>query len=127
MTSFQLKLFLLVFAVIVVVAGLTVILYYKPDTYDSSAISYKPGVHPEVDRVLNQAKVVYKQAKDLGTDFSSGPCLTNALSPDWVLDIAHNPRQEVDNLPQNQCSAFREGKAHHFVELDPQGNLIRVK
>jgi hypothetical protein len=63
-------------------------------------------------------------------DLNNGPCL---LDPDpypdmsnWVCDIAHDPRQDVDNLPENQCSAFREGRAKHFVELDENCNLIRA-
>ena len=61
-----------------------------------------------------------------GEDLSDGPCLSNKIIPDWVADIAHDPRQEIDDLPQNQCSAYREGTAHHFVELDPEGNVIRT-
>jgi hypothetical protein len=47
--------------------------------------------------------------------------------PDWVADIAHRPRQAVDEDPANQCEAIRSGDAHHFVELDPDGNLIRAE
>ena len=81
----------------------------------------------EVETAINQAKHFYRQEKDKGRDFSNSPCLSNALLPDWVVDIAHNPRQDEDDLPQNQCPAYREGKAKHFVELDPEGNLIRFQ
>jgi hypothetical protein len=46
--------------------------------------------------------------------------------PKWVVDVAHDPRQAVDDDPANQCEAYREGEADHFVELDPQGRLIRT-
>lgn len=81
----------------------------------------------EIDTAINQAGLLYNLSKQQGVDLSSGPCLSNALLPGWVLDIAHNPRQEIDDLPQNQCPAFREGNAQHFVELDSEGNLIRAK
>lgn len=81
----------------------------------------------EVDVAVNQAKFLYQQEKSRGRDFSSGPCLSNALMPNWVLDISHNPRLPSDDLPENQCSAYLEGGAGHFVELDPEGNLIRAK
>lgn len=60
----------------------------------------------------------------------NGPCLS-IIKPDWnindwVCDVAHSPRQDVDNLPENQCSAYREGTAKHFVEVDPNCNLIRA-
>ncbi|MAF13608.1 MAG: hypothetical protein CMI53_01815 [Parcubacteria group bacterium] len=54
------------------------------------------------------------------------PCLSNEIMPDWVCDIAHNPRTEVDDDPKNQCSAFRDGTAHHFVELDGNCSTIEV-
>ena len=40
-------------------------------------------------------------------------------------DVAHDPRQAVDDDPANQCAAYRSGEAHHFVELDPDGRFIR--
>lgn len=80
----------------------------------------------EIDTAVNQAKHVYRQRKEIGEDFSSGPCLSNALMPGWVADIAHSPRLPADDLPQNQCPAYLEGRAKHFVELDTEGNLIRA-
>ena len=75
---------------------------------------------------ISKCKDLFRQEKALGKDFSSGPCLSSEIIPDWACDVAHNPREEVDNNPENQCSAFREGKAHHFVELDTEGNLIKT-
>lgn len=62
-----------------------------------------------------------------GTDLSAGPCLSNELAHDWVCDVAHSPRQDIDNLPENQCSAYREGRAHHFVEVDENCELIKSR
>lgn len=81
----------------------------------------------ETDTAINQAQLIYRDRKTRGEDFSKGSCLSNALMPDWVLDIAHDPRLPVDDLPENQCPAYLEGRARHFVELDPDGNLIRAK
>lgn len=88
---------------------------------------YKPGIWPEADRAASQANHVYQLAKQRGVDFSSGPCLSNSLVEGWVLDIVHNPRTPEDDLPENQCGTYLEGQAKHFVELDTEGNLIRVK
>lgn len=87
----------------------------------------KAAPKSEKDSAINQAKLLYRQDKENGRDFSNGPCLSDALMPGWVADIAHNPRQAIDDLAQNQCPAFVIGKAEHFVELDPDGNLIRAK
>lgn len=125
MTNF--RLFILAIALVLSVALGTV--YFHKFIKDPNLVetSYKPGIYGDIDKAVNQAEVVYQQAKSLGTDFSSGPCLSNALLPDWVLDIAHNPRLPVDDLSDNQCPALKEGKANHFVELDPSGKLIKVK
>lgn len=128
MNQFKLKLFILILVTIITGSILTYWLntLYKPQVYEISGQSYKPGISEEVDKAVNQAKHVYEQNQKLGVDFSKGPCLTNALLPGWVADIAHNPRQSTDDLAENQCEAFREGKATSFVELDPKGNLLRV-
>ena len=78
------------------------------------------------ERTIELAKIAYEQAKAEGVDMSTGPCL-GLIKPDWVADVAHDPRQPVDEDPANQCEAYRSGEAHHFVELDPEGNLIRAQ
>jgi len=63
-------------------------------------------------------------------NLTNGPCLSDNNPEwkvkDWVCDIAHWPRQPVDDLVENQCKDFREGKAHHFVEVDENCNFIRA-
>ena len=76
--------------------------------------------------VVRRAKRAYAKAKASGVELQSGPCL-GVIKPGWVADVAHDPRQAVDDEAANQCEAYREGDADHFVELDPDGNLIRVK
>jgi hypothetical protein len=57
-----------------------------------------------------------------------GYCLLDRipLEPDWACDVAHDPRQEVDNSPNNQCQSFLKGETHHFVEVSPECGLIRA-
>lgn len=78
------------------------------------------------DEILKNAFNLYIQKKQQGVDFSNGPCL-GKIAQDWVLDIAHEPRIDIDDDPQNQCKDFRDGKVGHFIEFDPQGKLIRAK
>ena len=85
------------------------------------------GQAAERDLAIAQAKIIFQQKTALGEDLSAGPCLAENLLADWVADIAHNPRVDTDNQPANQCQNFRSGKARHFVELDPQGNLLRAE
>ena len=88
-----------------------------------------------VDEAERQAAIaagraIYEKERLEGTDFSRGPCLANPLPPpneNWVVDVAHDPRRPVDDEAANQCSAYREGDAEHFVELDPDGRPIRAE
>jgi len=80
----------------------------------------KPEINPaklnwgmESNIAFSKSQEIYNEAVKQGLDLSSGPCLSNSLHGNqdypetmWVLDIAHNPRQDIDNLPENQCSAF---------------------
>ena len=112
------KLFLLALIIIVMTAYLTLAI---------NAPLSKHIPKSEVETAINQARHLYQNRIDSGEDLSKGPCLSDALMPGWVLDIAHNPRIAIDDLSENQCPSFREGKSVHFVELDSKGNLIRAQ
>jgi len=106
--------------------GLLVILSVSISTYIVNNPADKLS-KTQIESAVNQAKFLYRLRKSEGLDFSNGPCITNALMDDWVLDIAHNPRVKEDDLPGNMCPAYIEGKAKHIVELDKNGDLIRVE
>lgn len=88
-------------------------------------INTAQGVTKEA--AVTEAKALYALREGQGMDFSSGPCLSDNLLPDWVADIAHNPRQAVDDLTVNQCPSYVAGTNKHFVELDTEGQLIRAE
>lgn len=115
------KLLISVLIFISIVAVTTVVIM------DGKSKTYKKGVSPETDKAVAQARFIYEQKKKQNLDLSNGPCLSNDLMANWVLDLVHRPRQEVDNKPENQCQAYLEGRAQHFVELDLAGNLVRVR
>ncbi|HEX3561398.1 MAG TPA: hypothetical protein VHU24_01060 [Solirubrobacterales bacterium] len=79
------------------------------------------------DKAIAAAKFLV--AGQANRDLSSGPCLSESLPglSDWAVDIAHDPRQAVDEVPTNQCASVRSGQVHHFVELTPGGQLIRAQ
>jgi hypothetical protein len=79
------------------------------------------------DKAIAAAKFIYAGKAKEG--LSAGPCLSEAIPglSDWVVDIAHDPRQAVDDQPANQCQSYRDGETHHFVELTPEGQLIRAE
>lgn len=67
---------------------------------------------------------LYIQRKQEGVDMTNGPCL-GKIADGWVLDIAHKPRISADEKEENQCKDYLDGTAKHFIELDPDGNLLR--
>ncbi len=71
--------------------------------------------------ILAKARLRYNETVSKNMDLSSGPCL-GKIADDWVLDIAHLPRQPIDDLPQNQCPSVT-----HFVEMSPKGEVIVVQ
>ena len=77
-------------------------------------------------QMIETADRTYQEATVRGVDFSNGPCL-GKINNDWVLDVAHDPRQPEDDKRQNQCSDYLSGSAKHFIEIDLNGKIIRIK
>jgi hypothetical protein len=44
----------------------------------------------------------------------------------YAVDIVHVPRNAEDNLAENQCTDFLEKKVSSFIELNKNGNIVRV-
>ncbi|MEM5882986.1 MAG: hypothetical protein QXQ77_01965 [Candidatus Aenigmatarchaeota archaeon] len=65
------------------------------------------------------------EAKAQEMNLNEGPCLSNKIIENWVCDVAHNPREPIDDVEENQCPEY--GKtAFHFIEVDPNCNFIRA-
>lgn len=121
--------FLWVLLVIVVVLG-GIILFWQLRS-PQEEVGVKPTQEPAQDMqaepdIITRAYARYQEAVAAGRDLSKGPCL-GIIDSDWVLDIAHNPRQPVDDDPANQCPEFRSGKVKHFIEFTPEGEFIRMR
>ncbi len=112
--------FWIVLIFVSIVAYFTVFLSSKPQ-------GYKRGSSVLYDQAIAAAVNLYKKRVAEGMVVTDGPCLTNDLMLGWVVDLVHSPRSKIDDLPQNQCQAYLEGRAIHFVELDLNGNFVRVK
>jgi len=73
------------------------------------------------DRAVRLAQERYAEAKQAGRELANGPCLGTLAMEGWVVDVAHDPRQPVDDESENQCHGYE-----HFVELDVDGRVMRV-
>jgi hypothetical protein len=115
--NFDKRLAVAIILVAVAIAGLVLIFTHSPiETRDS-------------DRAVFTCVFLCKTLKNEGQNLDSGPCLSSSWDAwemdEWVCDIAHWPREERDNLPENQCPEYGV-TAGHFVELDPDCGFIRA-
>lgn len=85
--------------------------------------SNTPQEVQEQQQVISQALELYNHAKADGMEFSS-QCL--GAVGDYAVDIVHVPRSDIDNRIENQCEAFRERQVSHFIELDKNGNIVKI-
>jgi thioredoxin-related protein len=85
-------------------------------------VVFLTGCTQENDNIIKKCIDLCKQQK---IDLNNGPCLSNEIEQGWVCDVAHSPRQNIDNLQENQCRSFREGKTNHFIEVTPSCEFIR--
>lgn len=74
---------------------------------------------------IRSAKKIYADKKAQNTDFDQSPCLSEDMGNGYALDIAHNPREQIDD--QVQCSSYQNGSVKHFVEMSPDGNILRIQ
>jgi len=97
---------------------------------DSRGVWIKHGSPSEIsEQVKEQQKILecssslYKDKKEKGMEFSS-QCL--GTCGNYAIDVVHVPRNNEDNLVKNQCSDYGEGKVSHFIELDKDGEVVRI-
>ena len=109
MTGWRNKKLILIVAVIIVLL-LIVLFFFR------SSVSKQRNA-------IDCAKKLYNQNKLEGVEFES-QCL--GVCGDYAVDIVHVPRNSDDNKPENQCVAYREGDVNHFIELDKDGNIVRI-
>lgn len=74
---------------------------------------------------IQQAQAMFATADLNKQDLSNGPCLGQA--EEYAVDVAHQPRQSVDDEEANQCPDYLSGKLIHFIELDQKGEVIKIK
>lgn len=116
---------LLIFAVLLAACKTSLTSDLNPQTTGQAAQTVLP---PEArNHVVGRCLTLCQDALAAGKNLAKGPCLSDGMSfePDWVCDVAHYPRQPIDDQPENQCADFRSGTANHFVEVDENCNLIK--
>jgi hypothetical protein len=87
-----------------------------------------PGNTPEKvtkqQDAINCALALYSSKKESILEFNS-ECL--GVCNEYSVDIVNVPRNTDDNLVENQCNEYKDGITKNFIELDKDGNIVRVK
>jgi len=89
------------------------------------AVYYFYYYSSEVEQAKRECIKACQLALQTGQNLSSGPCLSNSIINNWICDVAHEPREPIDDLEENQCPAYLK-TAQHFIEVDPNCNFIRA-
>ncbi len=119
--------------VLAVLAFVILLFYSQKDSWvkDENGIYVKQGNSSEIsDEVLAQEEMIldalklYYEKADEGVNFSS-QCLGTVDG--YAVDIVHVPRSTEDDWEENQCEDYRNGKVNHFIELDRDGDVVRIK
>jgi len=96
---------------------------------DSRGIWIKHGNPSEIPNyVLVQQQAIscalnLYRANETKLNFFS-QCL--GVCENYAVDIVSVPRTSDDNLIENQCSDYIDGKVGQFIELNKYGNIVRV-
>jgi len=77
----------------------------------------------EQQNAITSSLALYQTKKTEGMNFSS-QCL--GTTSGYAVDIVHVPRSQEDNLQENQCEDYKTGKVEDFIEIDKEGNIIRI-
>lgn len=129
MRAFKLKNTILLSSILIVIL-LFVISYNYIRHNQIEQGDNKQNTQSDMQAQLNPRALCIKKCNELlnaGTNLSSGPCILDPVPEmnEWVCDIAHQPRQAVDNARENQCNAWHNSSAKHFIEITPECEFIK--
>ena len=131
----RIKWVLIVVGIIIITGGVLLLLRGNEDTWikDSRGVWVKHGNPSKTpievsqqQEMIEKAQFLYQDALNKNTSFDNGPCL-GKIADDWVVDTVHNPRQNLDDRSANQCGDYLQGKVHHFIELGPNGDILKIE
>jgi len=94
---------------------------------DSSGVWIKHGNPAEIPSYVLEQEEIISCAVGKFDNFmeeKSSQCL--GLCGTYAVDLMHVPRNEEDNLVGNQCAEYTNGTVAHFIELDGEGNVVRI-
>lgn len=85
--------------------------------------SIRAAVSGNEDRVAC-AQALYAGISRAGVELDS-QCLGRCGN--YSVDLVHVPRISRDDLPENQCREYNENITVGFIELDKDGDVVRIE
>lgn len=95
---------------------------------DSRGIWIKHGNPSETPNYVLEQQGIINCALEKFNNFNeeiNSQCL--GVCGDYAVDIVHVPRTAEDNKAENQCEDYANRLVSHFIELDKDGNVVRLK
>lgn len=123
---------IIIIAIIILIGILLLFLRGNEDDWikDSKGMWIKHGNPAKTPKnVIEQQDAIscgtelYNQVKANEIEFNS-QCLGKCS--DYSIDVVNVPRNADDDKEENQCSDFRNGVTNKFIELDKEGEIVRV-
>jgi len=91
---------------------------YIPQGYPSSVPDGVKAQHDSLDCAL-KLYISQKPANGYNSE-----CL--GVCGDYAVDVVHTPKNANDNKQENQCSAYLDGQVKSFIEIDGNGNVVKI-
>ena len=85
-----------------------------------------PDYVAEQQTAIIEALQLYQEKKQQGMRFSSQCLGVVGDNIRYAVDIVHVPRNKEDDFIKNQCEDYLDGKIKNFIELDNEGNIVRI-
>jgi len=97
---------------------------------DSNGSFVKHGNPSAVSDKITMQENALRCAHELYSDFAfskvkiDSQCLGTCFG--YVVDFVHVPRNVSDDQKENQCSDYINNKVTNYIELDKNGDVVRV-
>jgi hypothetical protein len=126
------KIYLIIGIILLLIVGWLVIRFViggPEDNWikDSKGVWVKHGYPSETpEEVLEQQEAIECALEKFEgfTETINSQCLGSC--GDYAVDIVHVPRNSEDNKVENQCEEYANGTVNHFIELDKNGEIVRI-
>lgn len=120
--------------ILIMVLGVLTIFNIMPrDAWvkDKNGIYIKKGNPPTIPTEVSRQQTAIIEALNMfGKEKESGRVLSSqcigTTTNSYAVDLVHSPRSQEDNLLENQCKDFYEGRVSKYIEVDLNGKIARV-